>query len=124
MKNIATSILLLVLATGCVYNYPYSHPPGGAGGPPPGSTFPTSQYTVINNSGYMLKVYQDGKYLGDLPIGQVQGIKGTLLWRSTIVTVTGVDNNGDFVGSDSWKYEFGVPEAWTVLSLNSPRRPR
>lgn len=124
MKNILTSIILLVLATGCVYNYPYSHPPGGAGGPPPGSTYPTSQYTLINNTGYTLKVYQDGKYIADAHIGQVVPIKGTLLWRTTVVTVTGVDKAGDFVGSDSWVYQFGVPEAWTVVNLNSPRPPR
>ena len=114
--------LLLVLATGCAYNYPYSHSTIGAQAPPP--EMPTSQYTVINNSGYKLMVYQDGKYIGDLPLGGVLPVKGTLLWRSTIVTVTALDANGAFVGSDSWKYAFGVPEAWTVLSLNAPRRPR
>lgn len=121
MKTTITTLLLLGLVTGCVYNYPYSHPPGGPG---PGATYPTSQYTVINNTGYLLKVYQDGKYLTDLRVGEVLPVRGTLLWRNTIVTVTGVDNNGNFVGSDSWTYQFGVPEAWTVVNLNSPRRPR
>jgi len=122
MKNIATSILLLALASGCAYNYPYSHSSIGAGAMPP--EMPTSQYTVVNNSGYRLTVYQDGKYIGDLAIGQVMPVKGTLLWRSTIVTVTAVNADNTFVGSDSWKYEFGVPEAWTVVSLNKPRPPR
>ena len=113
-------LIAALLATGCAYNYPYSHSSIGAGAAP---SMPTSQYTVVNNSGYKLTVYQDGKYISDLPIGGVLPVKGTLLWRSTIVTVTALDANGDFVGSDSWKYEFGVPEAWTVMRLNRPHRP-
>jgi hypothetical protein len=77
----------------------------------------TSQYTVINNTPYVLKVYQDGEYKSDLPPGLIHRVRGTLLWRNTIVTVTGVDNCGTFIGSDSFMYQFGVPTAWTVTSL-------
>ena len=110
-----------MLISGCSYNYPYSHPPGGAQA---GATYPTSQYTVVNNSGFKLKVYQDGEFKNDLAVGDVQGIKGTLLWRRTVVTVTGTDLQGNYVGSDSWTYEFGTPEAWTVIRLNKPQEPR
>jgi len=114
--------LLALTVSGCSYNYPYSHSAiNTAGGPPPEA--PTSDYTVINNSGYPLKVYQDGKYVGDLAVGQVRCVKGTLLWRRTVVSVTAFDN-GNYVGADSWIYEFGVPEAWTVTRLNRPKAPR
>lgn len=77
----------------------------------------TSQYTVINNTPYLLKVYQDGEYKSDLQPGLIHQVRGTLLWRNTTVTVTGVDSGGNFVGSDSYQYQFGVPTAWTVTSL-------
>ena len=121
MKNIATPILLLVLATGCSYNYPYSHSSIGTAAPP---VMPASQYSLVNNSGYTLKVYQDGKYTGDASIGQVLPIRGAFLWRNTVVTVTGVDARTNYVGSISWIYQFGVPEAWTVTKLNEPQEPR
>lgn len=117
------AILALVLSTGCAYHYPYSTSAiNTAGGPPPEA--PTSDYTVINNCGYVLKVYQDGKYVGDLGLGQVRCVKGTLLWRRTVVSVTGFAADGTYVGSDSWIYEFGVPEAWAVTRLNKPKAPR
>jgi hypothetical protein len=118
-----TYILLtaLALASGCSYNYPYSHSSIGSSAPP---EMPTSQYTVVNNSGYPLKLYQDGQYMGEVPLGQVRPIKGTLLWRRTVVTVTGCDSSGSYIGSDSWTFEFGVPEAWTVIKLNKPKQPR
>ena len=79
----------------------------------------TSQYTVINNTPYVLKVYQDGEYRSDLQPGLIYRVRGTLLGRNTMVTVTGVDTNGAFVGSDSLLYQFGVPTAWTVTSLTA-----
>ena len=79
----------------------------------------TSQYTVINNTPYVLKVYQDGEYRSDLQPGLIYRVRGTLLGRNTMVTVTGVDSNGTFVGSDSVLYQFGVPTAWTVTSLTA-----
>lgn len=119
MKTMSALVLTLLLSA-CSYNYPYSHPPATT----VVATFPTSQYTIVNNSGYRLKVYQDGQFLNDLDVGEVQGIKGTLLWRRTVVTVTGTDLKGSYVGSDSWTYEFGTPEAWTVTRLNKPHEPR
>jgi hypothetical protein len=98
MKNILI-VLLLALCAGCKTS--------------------TSQYTVINNTPYLLKVYQDGEYRNDLQPGLIHRVQGTLLGRNTIVTVTGVDTNGTFVGSDSYQYQFGVPTAWTVTSLTA-----
>ena len=103
MKNIIASILLLALGAGCK------------------ST--SSQYTVVNNTPFMLKVYQDGAYKGELPPGLIHQVKGTLLWRNTIVTVTGVDSCGAFIGSGSFLYQFGVPVAWTVTDLTSIGQP-
>jgi hypothetical protein len=85
---------------------------------------PSSQYSLVNNSGFRLDVYQDGKYLGIAEIGQVMPIKGALLWRKTVVTVTGCALDGTYVGSNSWIYEFGTPEAWTVHHLSKPQHPR
>lgn len=118
-----TSILILATAllAGCTYNYPYSRSSIGAAGQPV-PDLPGSQYSLVNNSGYRLDVYQDGKYVGVAQIGQVVPIKGALLWSKTVVTVTGYDSEGSYVGSDSWIYEFGTPEAWTVHRLNKPRR--
>ena len=79
----------------------------------------TSQYTLINNTPYLLKVYQDGEYRRDLAPGLIHQVKGQLLWKNTAVTVTGADSSGAFIGSDSFIYEFGVPTVWTVSTLNS-----
>ena len=99
MKNILASLLLLALCAGCKTS--------------------RSQYTVINNTPYQLKVYQDGEFKSELPPGLIHRVRGTLLWRNTIVTVTGVDSCGAFIGSDSFMYQFGVPTAWTVSTLNA-----
>jgi len=121
-----TSLILLALAltSGCTYNYPYSRSSIGAGAGQPVPDLPGSQYTVVNSSGYRLAVYQDGKYICDAEIGQVIPIKGPLLWNKTVVTVTGRDAEGSYVGSSSWIYEFGTPEAWTVQRLTKPKAPQ
>ena len=103
MKNIIASIILLALVVGC--------------------KSASSQYTVVNNTPFMLKVYQDGQYKTNLPPGLIHQVKGTLLWRNTIVTVTGVDSCGAFVGSGSFLYQYGVPIAWTVTDLTSIGQP-
>jgi hypothetical protein len=121
MKTL-TSLLAAVLLSGCAYNYPYSHSSIGAGAAPP--EVPSSQYTIVNNTDYKLAVYQDGQYIGDLNVGGVFPVRGGMLWRNTVVTVTGTDPDGRFIGSASWKYQFGIPEAWTVVSLNAPRPRR
>lgn len=114
--------LLALCFTGCTYNYPYSYSSINTGAAPVNGV--RSQYTIVNNSGYRLKIHQDGKYVGEAQVGQVVPVKGTLLWQKTVVTVTGYDAQGNYVGSDSWIYEFGTPEAWTVHRLNKPREPR
>lgn len=121
--KILIPIALTVLLAGCTYNYPYSRSSIGACGQHV-PDLPGSQYSMVNNCGYRLDVYQDGKYLGVAEPGQVLPIKGPLLWRKTAVTVTGYDAEGSYVGSASWIYEFGIPEVWTVHSLNKPRRPQ
>jgi|MudIll2142460700_1097286.scaffolds.fasta_scaffold03963_8 hypothetical protein len=110
------ALLAAVMLTGCVYNYPYSH----NGGPVPSGI--SSMYTVINNSGYTLAVYQDGKPIGTLRLGQVLPIKTGFLWSSTVITVTGTLPDGSYVGSASWIFEAGVAEAWSVTRLNRPNR--
>ena len=119
--------MALALTSGCTYNYPFSRSSIGAGGVgigQPVPDLPGSQYTVINNSGYRLNVYQDGKYVGVAEIGQVVPVKGALLWSKTVVSVTGYASDGSYVGSNSWIYEYGTPEAWTVHNLYKPKRPQ
>jgi hypothetical protein len=99
MKHILILLLLLALCVGCATT--------------------TSQYTVVNNTPYVLKVYQDGEYQSDLQPGMIHRVRGTLLGRNTVVTVTGFDSSGAFLGSDSYIYQFGVPTAWTVSTLNT-----
>lgn len=110
------ALLAAVMLTGCVYNYPYSH----NGGIAPSNA--TSMYTVINNSGYTLAVYQDGRPLGTIRLGQVLPIKTGILWSTTVVTVTGMLPDGSYVGSASWIFECGIAEAWSVTKLNKPSR--
>lgn len=114
-------IITIVLLTGCTYNYPYSRSSIGTCHPVPDVN---SQYSLVNNCGYRIDVHQDGRFIGIAHPGQVMPIKGPLLWRKTVVTVTGYDFNGSYIGADSWIYEFGTPEAWTVHRLNKPRRPQ
>lgn len=111
------ALLAAVMLTGCVYNYPYSHNNGAV------SSGGTSMYTVINNSGYTLAVYQDGKPLGTIRVGQVLPIKTGFLWSTTVVTVTGTLPDGSYVGSAPWIFECGIAEVWTVTRLNKPQRP-
>lgn len=123
MKTIIASMLLVATLTGCTYNYPYSRSNVNTACQPVPLDH-NSQYTIVNNTGVLLKVYVDGIYLGECHPGDVVPIKGALLWRKTVVTVTGYNQDGSYIGSNSWIYEFGTPEAWTVHSLNRPKEPR
>lgn len=114
-KKLHAVFTLLWLATaGCSYTYNKNTLPPALGPA-------RSQYTLINNTGYVLDVYQDGKYLGKAEVGRVLPVYGTLLWRRTVVSVTGRDDAGHYVGTRSWVYEYGVPEAWTVSTLDKPQ---
>jgi hypothetical protein len=112
-------LLAAVMLTGCAYNYPYSHV---GMGPLPAET-PTSMYTVVNNSGYKLAIYQDGRYLGDLGLGQVQPIKTGFLWTKTVIVATGTTPDNKYVGSAKWIFECGIAEAWSVTKLTKPEQP-
>ncbi len=79
-------------------------------------------YSLVNNSAAILSVYQEGKYLGELETGQVMPVKATLLWQRTVITVVGHDTAGNHIGSDSYIFEYGVPEVWTVSRLYGPSR--
>lgn len=118
MKRTIT-LLAAVLLTGCAYNYPYSHV---GMGPLPADT-PTSMYTVINNSGHKLALYQDGRYLGDLGVGQVQPIRTGFLWTRTVIVATGTTPDNKYVGAATWTFEHGIAEAWSVTKLRQPEKP-
>lgn len=121
MKLSRLILILALLVNGCTYNYPYSRSSLGSHAPP---DLPGSPYSLVNNTGYKLRIYQDGKYIGDAQVGEVIPVRGALLWRKTVVTVTGYDAEGSYIGSDSWIYEFGTPEVWTVHKLYQPRGSR
>lgn len=128
MKRIALLAAALILG-GCASTPPacpqcqqaYQTPPC-AHCAPTGWRPKSSMYSVVNNTGATLSVYQEGKYLGELETGMVMPVKATLLWNRTTVTVVG-HCGGTHMGTDSYIFEYAVPEVWTVTRLLGPARP-
>lgn len=109
-------IPLLVILTGCCCWQPY--PPQGNYHP-----YPTGQ-SVVNNSGYVLDVFQDGVPIArNVTVGQVLPVRVGCFQRTTSVVVTGHTEAGDYVGSDTYIFQFGAPEAWSVMRLYAPKPP-
>lgn len=85
---------------------------------------PLNQHTVVNNSGYRLKVYCEGQLLSELGVGDVLPVSSGEYYRRTVITVTGYDVYGNYVGADTWIFDGNVPEAWAVTQLMLPKRPQ
>ena len=108
-------LLLLLLLPGCCWQ-PY--PPQGNCYP-----YPTGQ-SIVNNSGYVLDVFQDGVPIAqNIAVGQVLPVRVGYFQRTTSIVVTGHTETGTYVGSDTYLFQFGAPEAWNVLRLYSPKPP-
>ena len=115
MKTTLTTLccsLLLLLAGCCSYH-------------PPGFGCPNmSGLALLNNSGFVLDVYQDGVLIGkNLGVGQVLPIRAVLFQKNTVLVVTGHTPTGDYVGSDTHIFDYNAPEAWSVNRLYVPKHP-
>jgi hypothetical protein len=131
-------LLPLVLLTGCA-SFKYTS-----------TVLELPKSTLVNNSGYTLKVYQNGDYVCDLTNGCVMVVKNSNsyfpsgpaygynqyglysmphfslepCYDKTLVSVTGYDSNGSYVGASSWTYMWSSPENWTVTRLYKPQEPQ
>jgi len=115
MKTILlTATLALSLLTGCYCYYP------------PGCACPSvSGLAVVNNSGFVLDVFQDGVLIGkNMGVGQVLPIRPVLFQKNTVLVVTGHAATGEYVGSDTHIFDYNAPEAWSVNRLYTPKQPR
>ena len=115
MKN--QSLLLALFLTGCV-QLQVTPPNCQQHTPPPRQK--TSQYSIVNGSGYRLDLYQDGRFIGVVDTGQVVPIHGPCLWQTTVVSAIGRDTAGAYAGTASWIFIYGTPEAWSVTQLTGP----
>jgi len=96
-------LLVLVLFSGCVIVEPRR----------------ASDFTVVNNTHYDLAVYQDGEFSANLHPGGVLKADN-FMWRRKAVTAVATDDQGVFIGSDSYIFDWCVPEIWTVSRLCQP----
>lgn len=82
-------------------------------------------YSVVNNTGLMLDVVQDGVTISTgLATGQVLPLRNPIWRHKTVVTVLGHDATGGYVGTATWTFVSETPEAWTVTRLASPKESR
>jgi len=127
MKFVYT-LPLLALLTGCVVCNP---PPSGDGYCNDGCgkkhrkvyrCLFTSGYSMVNNTGSVLDVFQDGVLIHrGVQTGQVVAVRPAFLVNTTI-TVVGRTETGEYVGTDSWIYG-NAPEVWTITRLYKPQPP-
>lgn len=82
---------------------------------------PTTGYAVVNNTGILLDVYQDGKVITtDMPTGQIQPLHPLLFCNSSTVIVTGHTKEGAYAGTGTYIFVYSTPEVWTVTRLSPP----
>lgn len=125
-----TTLLLLSLAltSGCCWRWPCG-PQGVSFGP---HVTPSPCYgmvmagqAIVNNSGVLLDIFQDGVLIGrNMGTGQVLPIRPALFQSMTVVVVTGHDGAGAYLGSDKHIFNYNVPEAWSVNRLVAPKTPQ
>ena len=119
MKTILPLLSLIVL-TGCCWRYPYA--PQGVAYPSPCYGMAMAGQSLINNTGVLLDIFQDGVLIGrNMGTGQVLPIRPALFQSMTVVVVTGHDATGEYLGSDKHIFAYNVPEAWSVDKLVAPK---
>jgi hypothetical protein len=118
-NNRMVSVLLVlawVAVTGCTtHNYYSGQPAVVTSCKTPGIT--RRLHSVLNNTTFLLKVYKNSEYLGQLQPGEILAIKQAWLETQFVVTVTGYEN-GVYVGAAYWRYQFDVPETFIVSKLD------
>lgn len=103
-------VLLALLLTGCFSYYPIGTPAN-----------PTSQ-AVLNNTPFLLDIYQDGVCIGkNVPTGQLVPVRPTIWQRYSCVTVTGYTTTGVYMGANTYTFEVHAVETWAVNKLEIPR---
>lgn len=123
-------ILCVVLATGCTTIYT---PQGrgytdddGCGRIHKKNLFMAAPFSIVNNTGFTLDVYQNGELIVEgLETGQVLPIRQPFTIALNFnVTVVGRTDTGEYAGAKTWMYRNGYPEVWTVTDLYRPRIQR
>lgn len=112
MKTAFISITSALLLAGCCTN---NYPQGQA------YTTAGSSWSVVNNTGYPIDVFRNGKPLGKLEVGQVLPIPFGLFQPEVAVTVVGHTPSGEFIGSSSHHFFSTDTDVWTVLKLYTPQ---
>lgn len=82
------------------------------------------QRVVLNNTGHVLTVRQDGEEIARLRNGEQVGLDENWLIPKTTVTVTGHTPDGLYVGADSWTFLSNSPEIWQINQLRRPQESR
>jgi len=118
MKNkiVYTALMLALVSilTGCC-SCP-QHPTGQA------YQFMGSQWSIVNNSGYLLDVFQDGRKVnaGVVGLGQVLALRIVLFQPDSVVTVVAHTESGDYVGSATHRFSSTENDTWSVIQLHAP----
>lgn len=114
-KPILLLSVLLLGFTGCTYNYGVA---GQCCGP---GHLPHTGYSVVNNSGVSLDIYQDGiRVAQNIGPGDVLPIRPIVFQQKSSVIAVGHDANGAYTGTDHWTFLSGLPEVWSVGKLYQP----
>lgn len=113
-KLFSVIALMVAILTGCVNNHYHPTEPVARMGPHTG-------FMVVNNSGALINVIQDGQVVAErIEPGQVVPIRPVWMRTSCVVAV-GYTPGGEYVGSDSYTFQSGVRETWTVHRLLRPQ---
>lgn len=117
--------LLSLTLVGCTTVYTPQGPgyPDDCGKSHRRNTFLSAPFSLVNNTHYVLDVYQNGDLIFQgLETGQVLPIRQpwTIALNFT-VTVVGSTTQGEYAGSRTWYYRNGYPEVWTITQLHKPQ---
>lgn len=112
MKN-CIILLIALFAGGCHTCYHPTEPVAKLG--------PQSGFMVVNNSGAVINLIQDGQVIAEhVEPGQVVPIRPVWM-RTTAVVAVGYTPAGEYVGSDSYLFSSQVRETWTISRLIRPQ---
>jgi hypothetical protein len=105
------SLLPLLLLTGCCC-YWHAAPK-------------TSGQFIVNNSGYKLDIFQDGAPIArNVAVGKVLLLRSWFFQRTTSIIITGHTVTGAYVGSNTYIFQDGATETWSVNRLYLPKSPQ
>jgi len=81
-----------------------------------------SQWSIVNNSGYLLDVFQDGRKInaGAVGVGQVLPLRMVLFQPDSVVTVVAHTEAGQYVGSSTHRFSSSENDTWSVIQLYAP----